>query len=96
MTEPFYDRILVLPLGRSEEGETSLIVPETAKRPMNRARVVRVGTAAPVLDGTNTDPIVKVGDIVFFHRNNAAVEIEEGGMTHLLLRERDILLVEES
>jgi len=65
------------------------------KEPPQRGKVVCVGPGRITLGGILIEPEVKVGDIVVFAKH-AGAEIKNGDKKYRVIRESDILGVEEN
>ncbi len=91
---PLYDRVLVKRLETSETSAGGLYIPETAKEKPQRAKIIAVGNGRLNKDGTTTDPVVEVGQVVLFGKY-AGDEIKIDGDEHIILRESDILAIIE-
>lgn len=93
--EPFHDLVLVEREAEAEKTKGGLFVPETAKDPVGRGKVLAVGPGKQVanLDSGQVIGIpcqAAAGDTVIFNKY-AGSEVEIGGTTYLLLRDSEIL-----
>lgn len=88
---PLGDRVVV---EREKEDDTTpggIIIPENAKEPLTRGRVVATGPGA-LVDGKRREPELKRGDRVIFGKY-AGTELDRDGRELLVMREDDILAV---
>ena len=91
---PLYDRVLLRRLDAAEEMRGGIIIPDTAKEKPIEATVVSVGNGK-TLDNGDTRPLqVKAGDRVLFSKY-AGTEVEIKNVTHLIVRESELLGVVE-
>lgn len=94
MIIPMNDHLLVV---RSEEKTRSaggIIIPDNAKEKPQEGQVIAVGPGKVGEDGKRVPMDIKTGDRVLFSRYGGT-EMEIGGVTHLFLRQNDILGVLE-
>jgi chaperonin GroES len=82
---PLHDRVIVKPGAAEEVTSGGIIIPDTAQEKPMRGTVVAVGPGKP--DEPTT---VKEGDIVLYGKY-AGNEVSIEGVTHLIMRESDIL-----
>ncbi len=86
--KPLKDRVLVEPHKAEEKTASGIIIPDTAKEKPQKGTVVAVG------DGKKDEPIsVKAGDVVLYAKYGGT-EISIDDKEYLIMREDDILLVE--
>ncbi len=93
-----FDRILVAPLVDNPNAPKSLIVlPDAAKEKPTRAVVKAVGPGAclETANGWKDRPMqVKVGDVIAYGKYTGQ-ELEIAGEKLLIMREEDVLYIEE-
>jgi len=89
---PAPGRLIVSSLEQTERTESGLYLPETAKERPQLAKVVAY-TPGRNDDGEPNEPLCKVGDVIF-HSKYGGTEVKIGGADFLILREDDILAVQ--
>ena len=92
---PLGDRVLVLPLDKSEiKSASGIIIPETVdKERPDQGKVVAVGPGKYDEDGERRIPLsVKVGDTVMFSKYGPN-EIKIGEKEYYVISESDILAI---
>lgn len=91
---PLQDRVVVRRIPAEEKTRGGLIIPETAKERPSLGEVIAVGPGKAIEGGRLQPMDVKVGNRVLFGRY-AGTEVKIEGEEHLILREEEILGVEE-
>jgi len=91
---PLNDRVVVTPLTAEEKTRGGVILPDTAREKPNKGKVVAVGPGKLGDDGKRFGAAVKQGDVVFYGKYSGT-EIKVEGTEFKILREEDILGVEE-
>ena len=91
---PLQDRALVVRDDSAEKSKGGIIIPDTVQEKPLRGKVVSVGEGRLLEDGTLIPVCVKEGDIVLFGKH-AGVELKLGGEVHLILKETELLCIEE-
>ncbi|MDB4301970.1 co-chaperone GroES [bacterium] len=87
--KPLMDRVLVIPTPVSDTTSKGLIIPETSKEKPS------MGTVAAIGKGTSADPtVVKKGDSVLYGKHSG-FPLEQGGVTYIVMKEKDIYAVIE-
>ena len=87
--KPLKDRVLVEPMEAEEKTASGIIIPDSAKEKPQKGTVVAVG------DGKKDEPMtVKEGNTVVYGKY-AGTEITIDDKDYLIMREEDILLIEE-
>jgi chaperonin GroES len=91
---PLNDRIVVE--RAEEEGKTAggIIIPDDAKKPATKGTAIAIGSGRVLEDGRRVPIGVGKGDVVLFDKY-AGTEIEIDGKKAVVLREDDILGIEE-
>lgn len=89
--KPLFDKILLQEL--EVKNETGIVLPSIAKDKPNIATVLEVG-AGGLIDGEQTNIVVKKGDKVLFNKY-ATSEFKIENRTYLLIKQADILAVLE-
>ena len=87
---PLEDRILVKPLEPETKTASGIFLPESAKEKPMQGKVVAAGPGKLLDNGQRTKPGVKKGDTVVFGKY-AGTEIEIKNVTHLIIRESELL-----
>src|SRR5690606_21167835 len=87
---PLHDRVIVKPAAAEEKTAGGIIIPDTAKEKPQRGTVVAAGP------GKKDEPItVKAGDVVLYGKY-AGTEIQIDGQDYLIMRESDILAIDNA
>lgn len=87
--KPLKDRVLIEPMEAEEKTASGIIIPDSAKEKPQKGKVVAVG------DGKKDEPMtVKEGDTVVYGKY-AGTEMTIDDKDYLIMREEDILLIEE-
>lgn len=92
--EPLQDRVLVKQVDSEESTAGGIIIPDAAKTKPGKGTVVAIGEGKPIGDGKVAAMEVKKGDVVLFAQRSGS-ELKIGGEVHLLLKEDELLGVEE-
>ena len=91
---PLNDKILVKRLDAEEKTKGGIVLPDTAKEKPKEGKVISVGTGKLLENGERAKPQVNTGDRVLFN-SYAGTEVKVEGTEFKILREEDILGVEE-
>lgn len=91
---PLADRIVVQTIEEEETTPGGIVLPDTANEKPQKAKVIAVGPGAYDDKGTRRPLDVKEGDVVIYSRY-AGTEIKVDGEEYLILRESDVLAIEE-
>ncbi len=91
---PLMDRLLVEREQEKNQTEGGLFIPDAAKEKPLRAKVLAVGNGTLLENGALRPLDVKPGDTVLFGRY-AGTELQVDGKERLILREEDVLGVED-
>ena len=89
---PAPGRLIVASLEQAERTESGLYLPETAKERPQLAKVVAY-TPSRNDDGSSAESLVSVGNTIF-HSKYGGTEVKVDGADFLILREDDILAVQ--
>jgi chaperonin GroES len=92
--KPLEDRILIKPIEAETKTESGIYLPESAKEKPMKGKVVATGPGKLLDNGERVKPSVKKGDTVVFGKY-AGTEIEIKNVTHLIVRESELLGVIE-
>lgn len=92
--KPLEDRILIKPLEAETKTASGIFLPESAKEKPMQGKVVALGPGKLLDNGERVKPAVKKGDTVVFGKYSGT-EIEIKTVTHLIVRESELLGVIE-
>jgi chaperonin GroES len=92
--QPLGNRVLVQRLEAEETVKGGIIVPDTAKKKQETAKVVAVGTGKSDKDGKTIPCPVKVGDIILMDKYSGQ-EITLDDEEYVILRSDDIIAIVE-
>ena len=92
--KPLNDRVIVTPLAAEEKTAGGVILPDTAKEKPNKGKVLAVGPGKTLDDGKRVALAVKTGDVVYYGKYSGT-EVKHSGTEYKILREEDILGIEE-
>jgi chaperonin GroES len=92
--KPLGDRILVLGVEEEKKTKGGILIPDTAKEKPQEGKVIAVGPGKVNEKGERIPLDVKKGDRVLFGKY-AGNEIKIDGVEHLIMREDDILAIQE-
>ena len=88
--KPLEDRILIKPVERETQTASGILLPESASEKPMQGKVVATGPGKLLDRGERAKPAVKKGDLVVFGKYSGT-EIEIKGVTHLIVRESELL-----
>ncbi len=91
---PLADRVVVQRDDAEETTSGGIVLPDSAKEKVNRARVIAVGPGKLDDNGTLHPVAVKPGDHVLLNKYGGD-EFEVSDLTYTIVRESDILAVLE-
>ena len=91
---PLNDRVVVTPLNAEERTAGGVILPDSAREKPNKGRVVAAGPGKLGDDGRRLGLAVKQGDVVLYGKYSGT-EVKVEGQEFKILREEDVLGVEE-
>ena len=87
---PLEDRILIKPIEPETKTSSGLFLPETAKERPMQGTVVATGPGLLLENGERAPVNVKKGDTVVYGKY-AGTEIEIKSVTHVIMRESELL-----
>ena len=87
---PLEDRIVVKPLDAETKTASGIFLPESAKEKPMKGKVITVGPGKLLENGTSLAPTVSKGDTVVYGKYSGT-EIEIKNVTHLIIRESELL-----
>ena len=93
--KPLDDRVLVKPTEAEEKTASGIYLPEGAKEKPQHGKIVAAGPGKLNDDGSRTPLAVKAGDKVLYGKY-AGTEIDVDGVSHMIMRESELLGVMES
>jgi len=88
--KPLEDRILIKQLDREEKTASGIYLPESATEKPMQGQVIAMGPGKLLDSGERATLAVKEGDVVVFGKYSGT-EIEIKGVTHLIVRESELL-----
>jgi chaperonin GroES len=91
---PLYDRIVVKRIEQSEELQSGLFIPDSAKEKPQEGEVMAVGKGKLLEDGKLVPLDVQAGNRILFGKYSGS-EIKVDGEEFLIMREDDVLGVIE-
>ena len=92
--KPLEDRILIEPLEATQQTQSGLYIPDTAKEKPQEGKVIATGPGR-IDDKGNRVPLdVAEGDVVIFSKYGGT-ELKYNGEEYLLLSARDLLAIVE-
>ena len=91
---PLHDRIIVLRLDEGEQTIGGIIVPDSAKEKPQHGKVLAAGLGKANEDGKRVPLDVKAGDTILFGKYSGQ-EIKLDGIEYLIMKEDDVLAVQE-
>ena len=92
--KPLEDRVLIKPSDPDKKTESGIYLPASAKEKPIQGKVVAVGPGKMLDNGERVKPSVRKGDTVVFGKY-AGTEIEIKSVTHMIMRESELLGVIE-
>jgi chaperonin GroES len=92
--KPLNDRVIVTPLAAEEKTAGGVLLPDTAKEKPNKGKVIAAGPGRYLDDGKRVALAVKTGDVVWYGKYSGT-EVKVGGEEFKILREEDILGIDE-
>jgi chaperonin GroES len=91
---PLEDRVVVEPFEAEERTRGGIVLPDTAREKPQQGAVVAVGPGKLLDSGQRGEMSLKVGDRVFYGKYSGT-EIEIDGEKYTILRETDVLAVQD-
>ena len=92
--KPLEDRVLIKPSDPETMTDSGIYLPESAKEKPIQGKVVALGPGKLLDSGERVKPSVKKGDTVVFGKY-AGTEVEIKNVTHMIMRESELLGVIE-
>ncbi len=91
---PLDDRIVVEPFEAEEKTAGGIVLPDTAREKPQQGKVIAVGPGKLLDSGERGQMSLKTGDAVFYGKYSGT-NIEINGEEYVILRETDVLAVQE-
>lgn len=92
---PLDDRVVIQPLEAQEVTAGGIVLPDSAREKPNQGAVVALGPGKLIeKTGERGQMSLKLGDRVFYGKYSGT-EVELDGETYMIVRESDILAVED-
>ena len=88
--KPLEDRVLIKPSDPETKTDSGIYLPESAKEKPIQGKVVAMGPGKLLDSGERVKPSIKKGDTVVFGKY-AGTEIEIKKVTHMIMRESELL-----
>ena len=88
--KPLEDRILIKPLEKETQTASGIFLPESAAEKPMQGKVIATGPGKLLDSGERAKMSVKKGDTVVFGKYSGT-EIEIKGVSHLIVRESELL-----
>tara|TARA_B100001750_G_C15419943_1_gene552381 strand:- start:848 stop:1138 length:291 start_codon:yes stop_codon:yes gene_type:complete len=88
--KPLEDRILIKPVEAETMTSSGIYLPESATEKPMQGEVVATGPGKLLENGERAIPSVKTGDRVMYGKYSGT-EIEIKGISHLIVRENELL-----
>ncbi|MCE3233002.1 MAG: co-chaperone GroES [Rickettsiaceae bacterium] len=92
---PLHDRVLVKRIEEEQKTAGGIIIPDSAKEKPTKGEIIAVGSGSRDESGKVIPLDVKKGDIVLFAKWGGT-EIKINGEDYLIMKESDIMAVEEA
>jgi chaperonin GroES len=92
---PLHDRVLVKRIEEEQKTAGGIIIPDSAQEKPTKGKIVAVGSGSRDESGKVVPLDVKKGDIVLFAKWGGT-EIKVDGEDYLIMKESDIMAVEEA
>ena len=91
---PLHDRLIVQRLQESAQ-HGAIIIPDSAKEKPQQGKVLAAGLGKANEDGKRVPLDVKAGDTILFGKYSGQ-EIKLDGVEYLIMKEEDVLAIEEA
>jgi chaperonin GroES len=90
---PLHDRIIVQRLEESQQ-TGAIVIPDSAKEKPQHGKVLAAGLGRSTDEGTRVPLDVKPGDTILFGKY-AGQEVRVDGIDYLIMKEDDVLAIQE-
>jgi chaperonin GroES len=92
---PLDDRVVIEPFEAEETTAGGIVLPDTAREKPQQGKVIAAGPGKLLeKTGERGKMSLKIGDVVFYGKYSGT-NIELNGMDYVILRESDVLAVQE-
>jgi chaperonin GroES len=91
---PLHDRLIVRRDQDSAPRAGAIVIPDSAKEKPQQGTVLAAGLGKPNKDGKRVPLDVKAGDVILFGKYSGQ-EIKLDGVEYLIVKEEDVLAIEE-
>ena len=92
---PLHDRIILQRLEEAEQKVGGIIIPDSAKEKPQQGKVIAVGAGKADKDGKRIALDVQNGDTILFGKYSGQ-EVKLDGIEYLIMKEDDVLAVEDA
>lgn len=92
--QPLGNRVLVQRLEQEEKLKSGILLPDSAKKKQEKARVIAIGTGKKDSNGNMIEMPVKVGDIILMEKYSGQ-EIKIDDEEFMILKADDIMAIVE-
>jgi len=93
--KPLADRVIIEPTEAEQKTKSGILIPDSAQEKPQTGKVIRIGTGRVTEDGKTVPMEVKEGDIVIYAKYGGT-DLKEDGNELIILKESDILAIQES
>ncbi len=91
---PTEDRVVIEPFEAEERTRGGIVLPDSAREKPQQGKVIAAGPGKLLDSGERGQMSLKVGDRVLYGKYSGT-EIELDGTTYVILRETDVLAVQD-
>jgi chaperonin GroES len=91
---PLHDRLIVQRLEESEERQGAIVIPDSAREKPQQGKILAAGPGKSNEAGNRVPLDVKAGDTILFGKY-AGQEIKLDGVEYLIMKEDDVLAIQE-
>lgn len=92
---PLDDRVVIQPFEAEERTRGGIVLPDSAREKPQQGRVIATGPGKLIeKTGQRGEMSLKVGDAVFYGKYSGT-EIEIDGETYVIIRESDVLAIQD-
>ncbi|MAQ64290.1 co-chaperone GroES [bacterium] len=93
--KPLGDRVLIEPEAPEQTTKSGIVIPDSAQEKSQTGKVLKVGSGRITDEGKTIPLTVKEGDIIIYSKYGGT-ELKVGGSDLLIIKENDILAIQES
>jgi chaperonin GroES len=91
---PLHDRLIVQRVADPEARPGAIVIPDSAREKPQQATVIAAGLGRADRDGKRVPLDIKAGDTILFGKYSGQ-EIKLDGVDYLILKEEDVLGIQE-